>query len=77
MIVSEIQNQNANFYFTFFSNLFYCRLKVRIRVILQSHCYTSVTSDDMVTVMVTSHEIIEKDIEGSRRIKLYNVYNIY
>ena len=31
-------------------------------------CHTSVTLDDTVTVIVTSHEIIKKDIEGSRRI---------
>jgi len=32
-------------------------------------CYhTSVTSDNMVTVIVTSHEIIEKDIKDSERI---------
>jgi len=36
-----------------------------------SHCHTSVTSDDTVTVMVTSHEITEKDIEGSGRMTLY------
>ena len=42
-----------------------------------SHCHTSVTSDDMVTVMVTSYDITEKDIEGSRRIISYNIYNIY
>ena len=40
-----------------------------------SHCHTSVTSDDMVTVMVTSHEITEKDVEGSERIISYNMYN--
>jgi len=31
----------------------------------------------MVTVMVTSYDITEKDIEGSKRIILYNIYNIY
>ena len=40
---------------------------------LWSHCHTSVTSDIMVTVMVTSHEITEKDIEGSERIMLSEV----
>ena len=44
---------------------------------LQSYCYTSVTSDDMVTVMVTSHMITEKDIENSKRIISYNIYNTY
>ena len=41
-----------------------------------SHCHTSVTSDEMVTVIVTSYEAIEKNIEGSRIIMLYNMYNI-
>ena len=40
----------------------------------QSHCHTSVTLDDMVTVMVTSHEITKKSIEGSGKIISYNVY---
>ena len=40
-----------------------------------SHYHTLVTSDDMVTVIVTSHEIIEKDIKGSGRITLYNMCN--
>ena len=44
-------------------------------MISQSHCHTSVTSDDMVTVIVTSHKIPEKDIEGSGRIVLYNMCN--
>ena len=39
----------------------------------QSYCHTSVTSYSMVTVTVTSHEIIEKKVEGSRKIILYNV----
>jgi len=38
-----------------------------------SHCHTSVTSDDTVTVMVTSHKITEKDIESSGRMMSYNV----
>ena len=41
-----------------------------------SHCHKSVTLDDMVTVMVTSHKVTEKDIEGSERITSYNVCNI-
>jgi len=44
---------------------------------LWSHCHTSVTSDDTVTVIVTSYEVIEKDIEGSGRMILYNMYNIW
>ena len=39
----------------------------------QSHCHTSVTSDDMVTVMVTSYEVTEKDVKGSGKIILYKV----
>jgi len=35
-----------------------------------------VTSDNMVTVTVTSHIIQGKDIKGSERIMSYNVYNI-
>ena len=31
----------------------------------------------MVTVIVTSHKVIKKNIEGSRRITLYNIYNTY
>jgi len=42
-----------------------------------SHCYISVTSYDIVTVMVTSYKITEKDIEGSGRMMSYNVYNIW
>ena len=42
-------------------------LRVRVRVIPQSHCHKSVTSDDMVTVMITSHKITEKDIKGSEK----------
>ena len=41
-------------------------------MILQSYCHTSVTSDDMVTVIVT-----EKDIESSGRMISYNMYNTY
>jgi len=31
----------------------------------------------MVTVMVTNHKVTEKDVEGSKRIMSYNIYNIY
>jgi len=41
------------------------------------YCHTSVTSDDMVTVIVTSHKVTEKNIEGSEKIMLYNVYKIH
>jgi len=40
----------------------------------QSHCHTSVTSDDIVIVMITSHEVIEKGIEGSGKMTSYNMY---
>ena len=43
---------------------------------LQSHCHTSVTLDDTVTVMVTCHKVTEKDVEDSRKMILYNVYYI-
>jgi len=42
---------------------------------LGSHCHKSVTSDDMVTVIVTSHEITEKNIEDSGKMISYNMYN--
>jgi len=41
-----------------------------------SHYHTLVTSDDIVTVMVTSYEVTEKNVEGSIKIMLYNVYYI-
>ena len=45
-------------------------LRVRVRVISQSHYHML---DDIVTVIVTNHEVIRKDIEGSGRIMLYNI----
>jgi len=39
----------------------------------QSHCHTSVTSYDTATVMVTSHEVTEKDVEGFEKMISYNV----
>ena len=44
---------------------------------MRSCCHTSVTSDDIVTVMVTSYEIIKKDIKGSGKMMSYNVFYIY
>ena len=41
------------------------------------YCHTSVTSDDMVTVVVTSHKVTEKNIEDSEKIMLYNIYKIH
>ena len=41
----------------------------------ESYCHISVTPDDIVTVMVTSYKVTEKDIEDSERMILYNVYN--
>ena len=31
----------------------------------------------MITVMVTSHKVTEKNIKGFKRIILYSMYNIY
>jgi len=42
----------------------------------QSYYHTFVTSDGMVTVMVTNYKITKKGIEKSRRIMLYNMCNI-
>ena len=39
--------------------------------------HTSVTSDDTVTVLVTSHEVTKKGIEGSEKIMSYNIYYTY
>ena len=39
----------------------------------QSHCYISVTSDDMVIVIVISYEIIKKVIKGFGKIILYSI----
>ena len=58
-----------------FDLFFYYGLRIRVRVTSQSHYHIQVTSDDMVTVIVTSHKVTEKDIEGSRRIISYNIYN--
>ena len=38
-------------------------------------CHTLVTSDDIVTVMVTSHRT-QKSVKGSRKIMSYNMYYI-
>ena len=45
---------------------------------LQSHtyCHTLVTSDDKVTVMVTSYKVIEKNIKGFEKIILYNILTL-
>jgi len=43
-------------------------------VISQSHYYILVTSDDTVTVMVTSHKVTEKGIKDSEKMISYNVY---
>ena len=66
----------VNLFFFFFLDLFFLLFKPRVRIeVTRSCCYTSVTSDDMVTVMVTSHKVTEKDIEDSGRIMLYNMCN--
>ena len=64
------------FLFNFFFPLnlfFYYGLKVRVRVTSQSYFHTSVTSDDTVTVIVTSHKVTRKDIKGFRKITLYSM----
>ena len=43
----------------------------------KSYCHISVTSDDMVTVTVTSYKITEKNIKGFGKIMLYNMYYIW
>ena len=63
--------------FLFFILFFYFGSKIRVRVISWSHCHTSVTSDDMITVMVTSYEVTKKNIEGFRKIMLYNMCKIH
>ena len=57
------------FYFHFHFYFLFLELRVRVRV-TRSYCLTSVTSDDMVTVMVTNYKMYG-------RITLYNIYNIY
>ncbi len=42
----------------------------------QLHDHTSVTSDDMVTVMVISHKVTEKNIEDSGKMMLYKIDNL-
>ena len=44
---------------------------------LWSHCHTSVTSNNTVTVIGTSHKVIEKNIEGFGKMMLYNVCKIH
>jgi len=39
-----------------------------------SHYHISVTSDNMVTVIVTSYEVTEKSVEDPRKITSYNIY---
>ena len=43
-------------------------LGLGLEVISQLCYHILVTSDDMITVMVTSHKVTEKDIEGSGRM---------
>jgi len=56
---------NSSFFH--FDLFFYFELRVSVRVTI-SHCHTSVTLDNMVTVMFTSHKITKKDIESSRKM---------
>ena len=56
------------FFYFLFDLFFLFELRVRVSVTLWPCCHKSVTLDDTVTVTVTSHEVIEKDIEDSGRI---------
>ena len=63
----ESKTMDLNFFllsFIFLLFLYYSLffiLGLELRVISQSYCHTSVTSDDMVTVLVTqAHNILEK-----------------
>jgi len=47
--------------------------RIRVRVTSQLYCHKSVTLDDTVTVMVTSHKVTEKSVEGSGKMILYNI----
>ena len=42
-------------------------------MILQSHYYTLVTLDDIVTVIVIGYKDTEKDIKGFEKIMLYSI----
>ena len=53
----SLSHFNFIFDFSFYFSIF--RMRVRVRV-MRSCCHTSVTSDDMVIVMVTSHMIHER-----------------
>ena len=55
-----------HFYFILFSIY---GLRIRVKVMI-SYCHISVTSDDMVTVTVTSHKVIKKSIEDFGKIML-------
>ena len=48
-------------------------LRISVRVTSQSCCHISVTSDDTVTVIFTSHKVTEKKVEDSGRMMSYNV----
>ena len=80
-----MQGLDANFFIKFLYSISFCLLllfslfefRVRVRVMSGSHCHTSVTSDDTVIVIVTSHKVMEKNIEGSRKMILYNMCKIY
>ena len=42
-----------------------------------THSHTSVTSDDIATVIVTSYKITEKNIEASEKMMSYNICKTY
>ena len=63
--ISESKTVNSKYFIFYFE-----KLRVRVRVTSWSYCHTSVTSDDMVTVIVTSYKIIEKNIKDSEKMTL-------
>jgi len=61
---------NISFSFSFLIYFSILNLGLGLEMMSQSCYYISVTSNDMVTVMVTSHKVTEKDIIGSGKIML-------
>jgi len=55
IIVSKLKVVDL-IYFDLFSIFLFLELRIRVRV-TRSHCHTSVTSNYMVTVIVTSHKM--------------------
>ena len=60
-------------YFLFILFLIYfsiLNLRLGLEMSLQLCYHTSVTLDDTVNIIVISHKVIEKNVEGSRRMIL-------